>query len=208
MFLFPEKYHSVMRTVQPSIAGLVRSAAQGKVLAELLLHPDREFTLSDLATLTGEPVPTVHREVNRLTETGIATDRRVGRSRLVSAGTENPIVGPLTQIILLTFGPLPALHEALAEVPGVQEAYVYGSWAARMSGEAGPFPGDVDVLVIGDASRMDVYDAVGPVERLVGHPVNATVLTPDAWTGGDAGFVATVRSRPLIPIPLEASRDA
>lgn len=193
-----------MRTVQPTIAGLVRSEAQGKILAELLLHPRREYTLSELAELTEESKPTVHREVNRLTETGIASDRRVGRNRLVTAGTENPVVPPLTQIVMLTYGPLPALRQALADVPGVEEAHIFGSWAARMRGEVGPFPADVDVLVVGEVSKLDMYELIAPVEKCVGYPVNPSVVSRDQWESEDDPFIRTIRERPLVRILLEA----
>ena len=50
-------------------------------------------------------------------------------------------------------------------VPGVAEAYVYGSWAARYRGQAGDVPRDVDVLVIGDADEDDLYEAARAAER-------------------------------------------
>lgn len=41
----------------------------------------------------------------------------------------------------------------------MDQAYIYGSWAARYLGEPGPVPQDVDVLAIGTASDDDLYDA-------------------------------------------------
>lgn len=104
------------------------------------------------------------------------------------------------------YGPLPALCEALADLPGVDEAYVFGSWAARISGEPGPFPADVDVLVIGAVPRLDVYEPVAAVEAVVGRPVNATVVDPARWRDGSDGFVTSVRSRPLVRLRLEECR--
>ncbi len=67
--------------------------------------------------------------------------------------------------VVLTYGPVAVLGELLASVPGVAEAYVYGSWAARYRGQAGDVPRDVDVLVIGDADEDDLYEAARAAER-------------------------------------------
>ena len=47
--------------------------------------------------------------------------------------------------------PLPVLSQLLACVPGINAAYIYGSWAARYHHEPGGPPNDLDVLVIGAA---------------------------------------------------------
>jgi predicted nucleotidyltransferase len=36
---------------------------------------------------------------------------------------------------------------------GIEAAAIFGSWAARAAGEAGPSPVDVDLLVIGRPDR-------------------------------------------------------
>jgi predicted nucleotidyltransferase len=65
--------------------------------------------------------------------------------------TDSALSRPLTDLLTVTYGPLPVLTEELRTVPGIAKAYLYGSWAARYSGEPGPPPNDVDVLVVGDA---------------------------------------------------------
>jgi hypothetical protein len=64
-----------------------------------------------------------------------------------------------TDLEAVTYRPLPVLTDAVRSVPGVQRAYIYGSWAARYSGEIGPVPVDVDVLVIGTADLDDLEEA-------------------------------------------------
>lgn len=185
------------------LSPLLRAPAQGRLLAELLLHPERESTLTELARRTGDPIGTVLREVDRLSASELVLDRKVGQARLVQANIDHPLAAPLTQIMMTTYGAVPALREALTKVPGVQAAYVFGSWAARASGEPGPFPKDVDVLVVGEPDRLSVFDAAAAAERLIGRPVNPTVVSVERWANGEDGFVQTVRNGPLVPIDLE-----
>ena len=55
------------------------------MLAWLFLHPDDEYTLTDLAKRLGVPLTTLQREAQRLVVAGILPDRTIGRSRLLRA---------------------------------------------------------------------------------------------------------------------------
>lgn len=79
---------------------------------------------------------------------------------------------PLTDLLAVTYGPLPVLTDLLSGVEGVGQAYIYGSWAARYLGEPGPVPQDVDVLAVGTASDDDLYEAARQAEVRLGREVN------------------------------------
>ncbi|GAB3871540.1 ArsR family transcriptional regulator [Kibdelosporangium lantanae] len=188
----------------PSLLPLLRSRLQGELLALVLLHPDREYGLTELAQEFGVSVTTVLREVVRLTEAGIVEDRRFGRNRLVKARTDTPLYRPLTELIAVTFGPVPLLTEALSQLPGVDEAYIYGSWAARYNGEPGPPPGDVDVLVVGSPDADALFDLAERVSRQLGREVNVHRIAPESWAASTTDpFITSVRERPLTQLNLD-----
>jgi DNA-binding transcriptional ArsR family regulator len=176
---------------------------QGELLALVLLHPDREYTITQLAEACGVTATTVLREVERLTDGGILEDRRVGRSRLVKARTDTPLYRPLSDLIAVTFGPMPLLTEALSELAGVSEAYIYGSWAARYSGEPGPPPGDVDVLIVGSPDPDALFDLAERVSRRLGREVNVHRISSESWMASTTDpFLTSVRERPLAQLDL------
>ncbi|MEU4517100.1 ArsR family transcriptional regulator [Amycolatopsis sp. NPDC024027] len=188
----------------PSLLPLLRSRMQGELLARVLLHPEREYSITELAEASGVTPTAVLREVERLVGGGILEDRRVGRSRLVKARTDTPLYRPLSEVIAVTFGPLPLLAEALAGLAGVREAYIYGSWAARYRGEPGPPPGDVDVLVVGSPDPDALFDLAEGVSRRLGREVNVHRISPASWSADSKDpFLTSVRARPLVPLPLE-----
>jgi predicted nucleotidyltransferase len=190
--------------VSPSLLPLLRSQMQGELLALVVLHPEREFTLTELAHSLGASHTAVLREVNRLVGGGILRDRRVGRSRLVASRTDTALAGPLADLIAVTYGPLPVLSEALAGFAGVGEAYIYGSWAARHNGEPGPPPADVDVLVVGDPDPDSLFDLAENVSRRLGREVNVHRVTAEAWTAEtEDPFLTGVRERPLVRLNLD-----
>ncbi|HSF26048.1 MAG TPA: helix-turn-helix domain-containing protein [Actinomycetes bacterium] len=177
---------------------------QGKLLALTYLHPDREYSLTEAAALVGASVKAVHQEASRLVEAGLLADRRVGTARLVRVAG-SPIQRQLTELIAVTYGPLPVLTDALRSVAGVHRAFIYGSWAARYHGEPGPVPADVDVLVVGTARRDDLDEVARSVEPILGRMVNIRRVKPAAWDAGDATdtFLATVRNRPLVELQVD-----
>lgn len=187
----------------PTISPLLRSDVQGNLLAELLLAPERERTLTELATAIGGTAPTVHREVDRLVTTGFLSQRRSGRNRYIRANVQHALYRPVRQIVEYAYGPRAVLPPLLASVAGIERAYVYGSWAARMNGEAGPDPADIDVLVIGRPDRADLYDAATVAQSKLGREVNIRSVSPDRWNAADDTFLQTVKSRPLVPLPLD-----
>ena len=188
------------------LSPFIRSDAQGSVLAETFVNPEREFSIADIGRQT-ELLPAVaHREVVRLIESGVLLERRDGRSRKVQVNKGHPLYAPMAEIVEATYGLVPRLREALGKVPGIEEAYIYGSWAARRNGEAGLMPNDIDVLVIGNVRRSEIYAAASVVSDQVGREVNIHRTSREAWQNASSKspsadpFLCTVVSRPLMRI--------
>jgi DNA-binding transcriptional ArsR family regulator len=189
-----------MRTPPPALLPLLRSRVQGDVLALLYLAPAEERSVTEVARLVDASVKAVHQEVSRLVEAGLLTDRRLGTSRLVRAAQGSPLTRPLTDLLAVTYGPLPVLRDLLRLVPGVDRAYVYGSWAARYDGEPGPVPADVDVVVVGEADLDDLDEVARAAEHRLHREVNLRRIRTEVWDRGDDPFVLTVRGRPLVAL--------
>jgi DNA-binding transcriptional ArsR family regulator len=196
-----------MKASVPVLAPLLRSDAQGELLALLFLHPDQEYSLSEIARRVGVSLPTVHAEVGRLVQAGLLSERRLGQARLVRARGEHVLVRPLTEILELTYGPTAVLPDVLGSLPGVRQAFVYGSWAARRLGEPGAAPRDVDVVVVGTTSRMRLAAAEEEAARRLHREVNITRISPAVWGAGEDPFVRTLTSRPLVPITVGNEPD-
>ena len=195
-----------MRTSAPALLAIFRSQLQGELLARAMLASD-ELTITELASDLGAPVSTVQREVDRLERAGILRTRKHGRGRLVSFDHSNPAVEPLLELVAMTFGPRRVIEEEFADLAGVDELYLFGSWAARFRGVEGRAPGDVDVLVIGQPDRDEVYDAADRAQRRLHREVNATVVSTERWVSDQEPFLREVRSRPLVPLLAKVQED-
>jgi len=76
-----------------------------------------------------------------------------------------------------------------------------GSWAARYEGKSGPTPNDIDVLVVGEPNRDEIYEAAERAQRRLGREVNVTLRTRETWESGNDGFIQQVRVSPLVELP-------
>jgi DNA-binding transcriptional ArsR family regulator len=187
---------------------LLRTPLLGELMAWIFLHPETDFSVTDLAHRLKASPSTVSREADRLVEAGLVSEERRGNMRLLRADLTSPLARPLTEVLGLTYGPVAVLADLLPSLGGVDEAYIYGSWAARYAGEPGPPPRDVDVLVVGDADEDDLADVAVAAERRLGREVNIHRVSTRAWqSSGDDPILTSVRSRPLHRIVESGERS-
>ena len=179
---------------------LFRSEHQLRLLGELFVYASEARSVSELAAATGIPQATVSREVARLEEAGLLRSVRRGRLRLVEADVQLPYHHELRALLLKTIGPAAVLTQELSGVPGIDEAFVYGSWAARYHGEPGPAPRDIDLLVIGEPDLDGLYAACRRVEKELRLDVNPIVRSPAEWQRRGPSFLAEVRRGPLVAV--------
>jgi hypothetical protein len=175
----------ILRVTQvdaPPLLPLLRSRLQAELLTLVFLSPGREWTLTELARRAGSSVATAQREVARAEQTGVVTSRRVGNTRVVTAAA-SPLSEPLTELLLRSFGPRQVVAEEFADLPGIDRAFLFGSWAARYVGQPGRAPADIDVRVIGAPDRDDLDDAAQRASARVAREVNMSHGVTPARTG-------------------------
>jgi hypothetical protein len=197
-----------VRTTAPALLPVFRSRLQGELLALLFGDPDAEWTVDGLAERTGHPYQTVANEVRRLQTADLVAARNIGRAKLLRANTESPYFRPLAQLALMAFGPPLVVGEEFGPLTGVEQIFIYGSWAARYAGESGPAPRDVDVLLVGTPDRDAAYEATRRAEHRLGREVNVVIRGAERWHTASDGFSQQLRSSPLLEItPQGSERD-
>jgi predicted nucleotidyltransferase len=136
----------------------------------------------------------------------VLTSTPVGDVRFSRANRTSPAYAPLRELVERYFGVPVVIEEEFRDVDGIDELYVFGSWAERVQGVEGPAPNDIDVLVVGAPDRDDAYESSLRVERRIGKPVNVTIRSSEAWSRKEVGFVRHVADGSLIPIATNEER--
>lgn len=190
-----------MQQPPPSIFPIFRSRITCAVLTHTYVG-DAENSVGELAEAAGTDSGTMAREVSRLEQAGVLSSRHVGRTKLVRANQTAPFYGPLRDLVTIILGPAQVLAEELSHLNGIEEAAVFGSWAARMRGEPGPAPVDIDLLVIGRPDRDDLHEATARARSRLAREVNTVVITRARWEANEDGFIRELHNRPQVPVPI------
>ena len=159
--------------VPPALKRLFSSSLRVNALSHFFMHPGESFHVRGIAAILEESAGTLARELINLEAAGVLASRAVGNQKRYSLCKDSPIHDDLRNMFLKTTGAGEELRKALQKLPGVELAFIYGSFA---SGEAHP-TSDIDLMLIGDVSDRELAPSVARVERLLGREVNYTVYT-------------------------------
>ncbi|MEX0899846.1 MAG: nucleotidyltransferase domain-containing protein [Gammaproteobacteria bacterium] len=182
-----------------AVGGALFTPVQQRVLGLLFGQPQRKFQSAELIRLAGAGTGAVHRLLQRYAESGLLTVTSIGNQKHYQANPASPVFEELTGLVRKTSGLAEPLRAALAPFADrIHSAFVYGSIA---SGEDRA-DSDVDLMVIADGlDYPTVFDAVQPLERLLGRAVSPRLMSTTDWESKrkDAGsFAARIAERPQV----------
>jgi len=120
----------------------------------------------------------MHRELHRGLSAGLLVREPVGRTYLYRAATDSPLYEPLRLLLERTVGVEAELRQALESVPGVEAAFIHGSFAKQTKIKP---TSDVDLLVLGDADPHMLRRRIRKVEARVGREIDVLAYRPDEF---------------------------
>jgi predicted nucleotidyltransferase len=152
----------------------LRSKVRRRLLAYYFTNPTARHHLRDLAQRLSIDPSNLSKELGRLEREGLFRSEVAGRHKYFQLSREYPLFAEVRNIVAKTIGAVPLIRQSLKKIKGIDEAYLYGSFARNQQDAAS----DIDVLVIGAPRAEDLAEAVRTLERRLGREVNYTVLTP------------------------------
>ena len=185
-----------MRTSVPSLLPIFRSEMQVRLLALLLLQPERSWTLQELAEAVGAPQSSVHRELARAQDAGVVRRDSSARPHHFTAATDDAAYSSLADLLRSAVGVESELRRVLDRAD-IGAAAIYGSWA---SGARRP-DSDIDVLVIGHAPLRELRRLVRPIEKETGRRIDLTLMRQDEFRQARrSSFARKVMQSPTLPL--------
>lgn len=187
----------LMRKRSQLLSALFNPTLQA-VLGAMVLQPEREWYLSDLAAFLGVGPSSIQRTLGRLSDAGILLRRRSGNRVYYRADPVCPILPELAGILVKTAGIAEPLRSALLPLAArIRVAFIHGSIAElRERSES-----DVDLIIVGDVPSADVALALRPLQARIGRAVNFTRYAPAEFASKMAaghGFLTAVLGRERI----------
>ncbi|MBI4294396.1 MAG: nucleotidyltransferase domain-containing protein [Betaproteobacteria bacterium] len=182
-----------------SIADVLFSGVQQRVLGLLFGQPDRSFYANEIERLGMTGRGALERELKRMTASGLITMTVIGRQKHYQANRNSPIFQELRGITLKTFGLSDVLRVALSSfAEAIRFAFIYGSVAKGTDTATS----DIDVMVIAEGlSYSQLFEALTKAEETLGRKVSPTLYSPEDFRkkiAGDNHFVARVLDQPRI----------
>ena len=163
-----------------TIADSLFTKTQQKVMGLLFRNPDTSFYLNEIVRLAGMGKGTIKRELEKMTQAGLLTVKRIGNQTHYQANPTSPVYDELISISRKTFGLADIIRQAL-QADGsslaegsIQYAFIYGSIA---KGED-TAKSDIDLMIIGDdVAYTDMMNLLIPIEKELQRPINPSIYT-------------------------------
>jgi predicted nucleotidyltransferase/DNA-binding HxlR family transcriptional regulator len=177
----------------------LHSKARQRLLAYYFTNPSARLHLRDLAERIGVDPSNLSKELRRLERDGLFKSEVDGRQKYFSLNRKYPLYAEVRRIVEKTIGVAPLLSEAIKKVTGVQEAYLYGSFARDQQDAAS----DIDVLLIGSPKTNDLAHEIEMLERQLGREINYTTLTREEFESRRArkdAFLENVWHNKRVPL--------
>jgi predicted nucleotidyltransferase len=187
----------------------LRSKARQRLLAYYVANPAARLHLRDLAERLNVDPSNLSKELVRLQREGLFRSEVSGRQKYFQLNREYPLFAEVRSIVSKTIGAPFLLAQSLKQIEGIEEAYLYGSFASNQQDAAS----DIDLLVIGTPRDEVLAEAMRKIERQLGREVSYTVLTRKEFnsrrTRKDA-FVENVLHNKRVPLigPNEKTQAA
>jgi predicted nucleotidyltransferase len=151
----------------------LRSELRRKLLTFFYVNRSARVYVRQLATAIGADSTNVSRELARLQREGFLHSEVEGRQLYYSVNPAYPYLKPVFALLKGTLGVEPTLRQALHAVPGIESAWLYGSFA---KGEA-DLASDIDLLIVGEPDQAHLAAEIRKAEQTLRREINYTVLT-------------------------------
>lgn len=171
---------------------------QRRVLGLLFGNPDRSYYANEIMRFASAGIGAVQRELEKLSDAGLVTVKRIGNQKHYQANRDCPIFDELVGIIRKTAGLADVLREALAPLRDeIELAFIFGSVAQGKE----RITSDVDVFVMGAVPFASVVQVFTQTHERLRREINPVVMPIDVvqskFAVGDR-FVTRVVKEPKI----------
>ena len=159
------------------MAELFGGADRYRALKSLLENPGRDFGARELAAHAGIDPGNASRWLRRWTDAGILQKTVVLKQPRYRVSSD-PSLKPLQEFFQQGSELVSQLSDRLSKLgERVETAVVFGSIAKGSAGAES----DIDLLLVGDLSRLEAQAFFKPTARKLGRPVNVLTYSADEW---------------------------
>lgn len=144
------------------------------LLSLLYNNTGKTFYLREIARKIDVGAGTVQRELLRLVSADLVVRQIDGKQVYYGANTKSHVYSEIRGLITKTFGLADVIRDALAPLSArIDYVFIYGSQADGVA----TADSDVDLMVIGKISEMELHKAIRRAENKLNKAVNYSLFT-------------------------------
>lgn len=151
---------------------LMGSKTRSKILGLFFSYPDQEFYVREVVRKVKENFNSVRRELNKLEGLGLLSSYRKGNQRYFKVNKKLPIYEELKMIFIKTDGLASELKQTLVRVKGIEQAFIYGSWAEGRE----RLQSDIDIFIVGNIDENNINKGLNEMEKKLKREVNYVIF--------------------------------
>lgn len=149
-----------------------KSEITQQILNYFFINPHESLYVNELARKLSLDKRNLVKKLKELEKEGILLSQSRGNLKLYTINQDFPLYNEYKNIILKTVGFEEELKELLNGIPGIEKAYIYGSYASdKLETHS-----DIDLLVIGEHSILSLQKAISKLQKKMGREINTINL--------------------------------
>ncbi|MDF1561780.1 MAG: winged helix-turn-helix domain-containing protein [Deltaproteobacteria bacterium] len=172
---------------------IIGSKTRIGILVKLFLNPATRAYLRQLATEFDVSTNAVRTELNSLTEHGLLTSEKDGRSIYYRANRKHPLFPELASAVRKMTGIDSLVTSVIERLGELESAWLVGDYAE------GKDTGVIDVVLVGQIDQQQLQDVIAKTERYIQRKIRPLIITAGEFEAfrdqGTLGSVMCLWSR-------------
>lgn len=155
----------------------LKSEITQKVLNYFFLNPQESLYVNELARKLSLDKRNLVKKIRELEKEGLLISQPRGNLKLYSINNKFPLYKEYKNIILKTLGFEKKLKALLKEVPGIERAYIFGSYA----GNKMDIHSDIDLLIIGEHDMISAQKRISQLQHQLDREINVVNMNKNEF---------------------------
>lgn len=146
----------------------LRSEIAKKILNYFFINPRENLYVNEILRKLSLDKRNLVKKLRELEKEGILKSQTRGNLRLYSINKSYPLYKEYEKIVLKTVGLEDRLKKLIGEIPGINEAYIYGSYANNKMDTHS----DIDLLVVGSHKIILLQSRLNKLQKEIEREIN------------------------------------
>lgn len=155
----------------------LRSKITIKILNYYFLNKEKANYINELARMLDVDPGNLFRKLKELEREGLFSSELRGQQRYFFLNKKYPFLAEYKKMYESKFGLVEILKDKLKKIPGLQEAYIFGSFAKGNFQEES----DIDLLLVGNHEYEKIGPMISLLEKRLKREINVVDFSKDEF---------------------------